>query len=116
MPKVGEIRKEQHPHSKSHDAYKSKGKKFGHQGYKRKEQSTKGSGCYICGVPHGYARWPEMKNLGAILQEWKDKEVQKQVQASTTTQVGMIGLSGAITKQAKKREDYSMSWLITVQD
>ncbi|XP_055814079.1 UBA domain-containing protein Mud1-like [Solanum dulcamara] len=70
----------------------------------------KGSGCYICGGPHGYARCLEIKNLGAILWERKDKEVD-QGQGSDTTQLGMIGLCGAIAKQAEKAGDYSAQYV-----
>ncbi|XP_015167081.1 uncharacterized protein, partial [Solanum tuberosum] len=58
--------KEQQAHPRQPDSHKSDGKRFVRQNYTdRKAQTTKGDGCYICGGPHGYARCPEMKNLGA---------------------------------------------------
>ena len=68
--------KEQHAHPKQHDFHKPDGKQFGRQNYTEKlAQSSKGDGCYICGGPHDYARFPKLKNLGAILREWKKKDV-----------------------------------------
>ncbi|XP_055822010.1 uncharacterized protein LOC129890490 [Solanum dulcamara] len=103
--------KEQHPPPKSHDSNKSNDRRFRRQGYaERKEKTTKGNGCYICGGPHGYARCLEMKNLGAILRERKDKELD-QGQGSDMTQLGMIGLCGAIAKQTEKVGDYSAQYI-----
>ncbi|XP_055806925.1 uncharacterized protein LOC129875680 [Solanum dulcamara] len=98
--------KEKNPPTKSHDANKSDGRRFEWQGdAKRKEQTTKGNNFYICGGPHSYARCLEMKNLGTILQERKDKEV-NQGHSSSMTHLGMIRLCGAIMKQVDKVGDY----------
>ncbi|XP_015158946.1 uncharacterized protein [Solanum tuberosum] len=45
---------------------------------------------------------PELKSLGAILRERKEKGAQEQEQGEGTTQLGLIGLCGAITKQPEK--------------
>ena len=67
--------KEQQVHPKQHDLHKSNNKRFGCQNYTEKwAQNNKEDGFYICGGPHGYASCPEMKNLGAILRERKEKD------------------------------------------
>ena len=63
----------------------------------RKTQVAKGYGFYICGGPHGYAKCPELKNLGAILRERKQKEAHEHDQIEETKQLGLISLCGAIT-------------------
>ena len=68
----------------------------------RKTEVAKRGGFYICGGPHGYVRCPELKSLGAILQERKDKEACEQEQGTETTWLGLIRLGGAITKQPEK--------------
>ena len=52
--------------------------------------------------PHGYGRCPELKSLGANLRERKEKEAHEQEQGAETTQLGLIGLCGSITKQPEK--------------
>ncbi|XP_049388521.1 uncharacterized protein LOC125852885 [Solanum stenotomum] len=104
--------KEQQAHPKQHDPYKTDSRRFVRQNYtKKKAQTTKGDGCYICGGPHGYARCPEMKNLGAILRERKEKDAQEQGQDAGTTQLGMVGLCGAIAKQTEKPGDFSTQYV-----
>ena len=51
---------------------------------------------------HGYARFPELKSLGAILQKWKEKEAHKQEQDAETMKLGLIRLCRAITNQPEK--------------
>lgn len=59
--------KEKHPHPKQHDPYKPDNKWFVWQNYtEKREQTNEGDGCYICGAPYGYEKFPEMKNLGVI--------------------------------------------------
>ena len=66
---------EQRPHPKKHDTYKSDGKNSRcHGNTERKTEVAKRGGCYICGGPHGYTRCPELKSLGAILQDRKEKK------------------------------------------
>uniref|UniRef100_M1AFJ1 Uncharacterized protein n=1 Tax=Solanum tuberosum TaxID=4113 RepID=M1AFJ1_SOLTU len=104
--------KENQAYPKQHDSYKSDGKQFGCQNYKEKKaQTTKRDGCYICGGPHGYARCPEMKNLGAILRERKEKDAQEQGQDAGMMQLGMVGLCGAIAKQTEKPRDFSTQYV-----
>ncbi|XP_049394675.1 uncharacterized protein LOC125858961 [Solanum stenotomum] len=103
---------EQRPHPKNHDTYKSDGKKSGRHGnMERKIEVANKGGCYICGGPHGYARCPELKSLGAILRERKEKDAQEQGQGAETTQLGLIGLCGAITKQPEKPKGYGAQYV-----
>ncbi|KAH0708953.1 hypothetical protein KY284_010380 [Solanum tuberosum] len=103
---------EQRPHPKNHDTYKSDGKKFGRQSdVERKTKPTKGNSCYICSGPHGYARCPELKSLGAILREQNEKDAQEQGQGAETTHLGLIGLCGAITKQPGKSREYNVQYV-----
>ena len=91
--------KKQQTHPKQHDPHKPDTKRFVHKNYTEKRvQTSKGDGCYICGGPHGYARCPEMKNLGSILRERKEKDSQEQGQDAGTTQLVMIVLCVAIVK------------------
>ena len=84
---------EQRPNLKKHDTFKSDGKKSGcHGNTERKTEVDKIGGCCICGCPHCYARSPELKRLGAILRERKEKEVREQEQGALMTQLGLIGL------------------------
>ncbi|XP_027769932.1 uncharacterized protein LOC107009291 [Solanum pennellii] len=86
-----------------HDTYRSNGKKSGeHSNTVRKTQVAKGDGCYICGGPHGYAGCPKLKSFSAILREQKEKEAHEQEQGAETTQLGLIGLCRAVTKQPEK--------------
>ncbi|XP_027768531.1 protein DNA-DAMAGE INDUCIBLE 1-like [Solanum pennellii] len=68
----------------------------------KKTQVAKGDGCYICGGPHVYAKCSELKNLGAILRERKEKEAQEEDEVEETKQLGLISLCGAVTKQPPK--------------
>ncbi|XP_049358818.1 protein DNA-DAMAGE INDUCIBLE 1-like [Solanum verrucosum] len=84
----------------------------GHHGNtERKTEVANKGGCYICGGPHGYARCPELKSLGAILREWKEKDAQEQGQGTETTQLGLIGLCGAITNQPEKPRGYGAQYV-----
>ncbi|TMW85276.1 hypothetical protein EJD97_023395 [Solanum chilense] len=56
-------------------------------------------------------RYPEMKNLGLILHEWKEKDAQEQGQDASTTQLGMAGLCGDIIKQMEKSRDFSTEYV-----
>ena len=95
--------KEHRPHPKKHDTFKSDGKKSGcHGNTEKSTEVAKRGSCYICGGPHGYARCPELKSLGAILRKRKEKEAHEQEQGAETTQLGLIGLCGAITKKLEK--------------
>ncbi|TMW80365.1 hypothetical protein EJD97_020896 [Solanum chilense] len=84
-------RREQPAQPKQHDTPKPDGRRFECQKYSEKRtQSSKRDGCYICGGPHGYARCPEMKSLGAILRERKENDAQEQGKTAGTTQLGMV--------------------------
>ncbi|KAH0714291.1 hypothetical protein KY284_007196 [Solanum tuberosum] len=78
---------------------------------KRKIEVANKSGCYIYGGPHSYARCPELKSLGAILRERKEKDAQEQGQGEGTTQLGLIGLCRAITKQPEKPRGYDAQYV-----
>lgn len=94
---------EQRPHPKKHDTFKSDGKKSGRHGDMEKNtEISKRGGCYICGGLHSYARCPELKSVGAILRESKEKKAHEQEQGAETTQLGLIRLCRAITKQPEK--------------
>ena len=100
--------KEHRPHPKKHDTFKSDGKKSGcHGNTEKSTEVAKRDGCYICGMPHCYARFPKLKSLGAILLELKEKNAPKQ----DITLLGLIRLCGAITKQqgSQKSTVHSMS-------
>ncbi|TMW84767.1 hypothetical protein EJD97_024423 [Solanum chilense] len=56
-------------------------------------------------------RYPEMKNLGLILHERKEKDAQDQGQDASTTQLGMAGLCGDIIKQMEKSGDFSTQYV-----
>ena len=74
---------EQRPHPKKHDTFKSDGKKSGRHGDMEKNtEISKRGGCYICGGSHGYKRGAELKSLGAILRERKEKEAQEKEQGA----------------------------------
>ena len=68
----------------------------------RKTEVSKRGGCYICGGPHEYERCSELKSLGAITREQKEKDAQDQGKGVETTQLGLIGLCEAITKKPRK--------------
>ena len=74
-------------------------------------KTNKGDGFYICGAQHGYVRCHKMKNLVPFLHEWKQKEVQEQGQNSGKTQLGIIGLCGAIAKHNKNPNDFRMQYV-----
>ena len=67
-----------------------------------RKQVAKGDGCYICSGPHSYAKCPELKNLGAILRQRKEKEAQEEDEVEETKKFGLISLCGAVTKQPLK--------------
>ena len=46
--------------------------------------------------------WHELKSLGAILRERKEKEAQEEDEVGETKQLGLISLCGAITKKPSK--------------
>ena len=77
MTMVGEIvaKTRSSGHIPRSETYKTDGKKSGRHGNtdRKTEVANKGA-CYICGGPHGYARCPELKSLGAILRERKEKD------------------------------------------
>ncbi|XP_070029011.1 uncharacterized protein [Nicotiana sylvestris] len=83
----------QQQYSKTQDFKKSSG----HQGYAEKKAQVEKKGCYICGGPHGFRNCPDLKSLSAMVHEQKE---QPQGESPGTTQLGMIGLCGAVTKQA----------------
>ena len=94
---------EQRPHPKKHDTNKSDNKKSGRHGdMERTIEVAKRGGCYICGGPHGYARYIELQSLGDILRERKEREAHEQEQVAKATQLGLIGLCRAITNQQEK--------------
>ena len=67
---------EQRPHR--HDTYRSNNKKSENRGNTVRKQVAKGDGCYICSGPHCYSKCHELKSLGAILRERKEKEAQEE--------------------------------------
>uniref|UniRef100_A0A1S4AFS1 Reverse transcriptase/retrotransposon-derived protein RNase H-like domain-containing protein n=1 Tax=Nicotiana tabacum TaxID=4097 RepID=A0A1S4AFS1_TOBAC len=67
------------------------------KGYAEKKAQVEKKGCYICGGPHGFRNCPDLKSLSAMVHEQKE---QPQGESPGTTQLGMIGLCGAVTKQA----------------
>ena len=70
---------EKRPHPKKHDTNKSDNKKSGRHGdMERTIEVAKRGGCYICGGSYGYVRCPELKSLGAILREQKQKKAHEQ--------------------------------------
>ena len=48
-----------------------------------------------------------MKSLSAIVRERKEKEAQDKAKSADTTQLGMVGICGAIAKQADNPGDFS---------
>ena len=52
-----------------------------------------------------------MKRLSAILREWKEKEAQDKAKSADTTQLGMVGICGAIAKQADNPRDFSTQYV-----
>ena len=52
-----------------------------------------------------------MKSLGAILRERKEKDAQEQGKEAGTTELGMVGLCGAIAKQTDKPGDFSTQYV-----
>ena len=104
--------REQSAQPKQRDTPKPDGRRFERQKYsERRTQSSKGDECYICGGPHGYARCPEMKSLSAIVRERKEKEAQDKAKPADTTQLGMVGICGAIAKQADNPGDFSTQYV-----
>ncbi|KAH0721380.1 hypothetical protein KY284_006410 [Solanum tuberosum] len=96
MTIVGEIvekARKQRPHPKKHDTYKSDGKKSGRHGNAERKIEVANN------------------NLGAILRERKEKGAQEQEQGEGTTQLGLIGLCGAITKQPEKPRGYGVQYV-----
>ncbi|XP_070002194.1 uncharacterized protein [Nicotiana sylvestris] len=93
--KVKEI---QQQYSKTQDFKKSSGR----QGYAEKKAQVEKKGCYICGGPHGFRNCPDLKSLSAKVREQKE---QPQGKSSGIAELGMIGLCGAITKQAIQPTD-----------
>nr|XP_010320224.1 uncharacterized protein LOC104647157 [Solanum lycopersicum] len=104
--------REQSTQPKQRDTPKPDGRRFERQKYSEKRtQSSRGDGCYICDEPHGYARCPEMKSLSAIVRERKEKEAQDKAKSADTTQLGMVGICGAIDKQADNLRDFSTQYV-----
>ncbi|XP_075074670.1 uncharacterized protein LOC142162242 [Nicotiana tabacum] len=83
----------QQQYSKTQDPKKSSG----HQGYGEKKAQAEKKGCYICGGPHDFRNYPDLKSLSAMVHERKE---QPQGESLGTAQLGMIRLCGAVTKQA----------------
>ncbi|XP_075107146.1 uncharacterized protein LOC142180117 [Nicotiana tabacum] len=83
----------QQQYSKTQDFKKPSGR----QGYTEKKVQVEQKGCYICGGLHGFMNCPNLKCLSAMVRERKDHP---QGESSKTAQLGMIGLCGAVTKQA----------------
>ncbi|XP_070001952.1 uncharacterized protein [Nicotiana sylvestris] len=83
----------QQQYSKTQDFKKSSGRKS----YAEKKAQVEKKGCYICGGPHGFRNCPDLKSLSAMVRERKE---QPQGESPGTAQLGMIGLCGAVTKQA----------------
>ena len=104
--------REQSTHSKQQDMPKPDGRRFERQKYSEKRtRSSKGDGCYICSGPHGYARCPEIKSLSDIVRERKVKEAQDKAKSTDTTQLGMVGICGAIATQADNPGDFSTQYV-----
>ena len=78
---------EQRPRPKNHDTYRSDGKKFGcHGDMERKVRNhQKKVATYLVDL---IARCPELKSLGSILRERKEKDAQEQGEGAATTQLG----------------------------
>ena len=89
---------EQTPQPKRRDTYGSSGKKPGDRGNTARDSKD---GLLICKRPHGYKRCPELKNLGAILRERKEKKAQEEV--GKTKQLGVVSLCGAAIEQPSTR-------------
>ena len=51
---------------------------------------------------HSYAKCHELKSLGAILRERKEKEAQEEDEVGETKQLGLINLCGPVIKQPSK--------------
>ncbi|XP_069144439.1 uncharacterized protein [Solanum lycopersicum] len=104
--------REQSAHPKQQDSPTPDGRRLERQKYSEKRtQSSKKDGCYICGRPHGYARCPEMKRHSAIIRERKEKEAQDKAKLADITQLGMVGICGAIAKQADNPGDFSTQYV-----
>ena len=52
-----------------------------------------------------------MKSLSAIVRERKEKEAQDKAKPADTTQLGMVGICGAIAKQADNPGDFSTQYV-----
>ena len=52
-----------------------------------------------------------MKRLSAIVRERKEKEAQDKAKSVDTTQLGMVGICGAIAKQADHAGDFSTQYV-----
>ena len=48
-----------------------------------------------------------MKSLSAIVRERKEKKAQDKAKSADTTKLGMVGICGAIAKQADNPGDFS---------
>nr|XP_016508684.1 PREDICTED: uncharacterized protein LOC107826238 [Nicotiana tabacum] len=83
----------QQQYSKTQDFKKSSGC----QGYAENKAQVEKTGCYICGGPHGFRNCTDLKSLSAMVCERRE---QPQGESQGTAQLGMIGLCGAVTKQA----------------
>nr|XP_016433941.1 PREDICTED: uncharacterized protein LOC107760410 [Nicotiana tabacum] len=89
----GKVKEIKQQYSKTQDFKKSSGR----QGYAEKMVQVKKKGCYICGGPQDFRNCPHLKSLSAIVRERKE---QPQGESPGTAQLGMIGLCGAVMKQA----------------
>ena len=67
-----------------------------------RKQVAKGDGYYICSGLHSYVKCPELKSLGAILREQKEKEDQEEDEVEESKQLGLLSLCGAVTKRPSK--------------
>ncbi|XP_070013663.1 uncharacterized protein [Nicotiana sylvestris] len=83
----------QQQYSKTQDFKKSSGR----QGYAEKKAQVEKKGCNICRGPHSFRNYLDLKSFSAMVRERKE---QPQGESPGTAQLGMIGLYGAVTKQA----------------
>uniref|UniRef100_A0A1S4CL82 Reverse transcriptase/retrotransposon-derived protein RNase H-like domain-containing protein n=1 Tax=Nicotiana tabacum TaxID=4097 RepID=A0A1S4CL82_TOBAC len=84
-------------HDKHDKGNGKESKSSGRQSYAEKKAQVEKKGCYICGGPHGFRNCPDLKSLSVMVRERKE---QLQGESPGTAQLGMIGLCGAVTKQA----------------
>lgn len=96
------------PRPKYNDYGRPADRRSGRQGNEEgKAHPKKEPKCFMCQGPHHYSKCPEMKNLGAILQQWKEQKAQAKEETesgedSDTTHLGLIRLCGSITRQPEK--------------